>query len=136
MCRFDESAIARMDNASSVAISVSFLLNLFVTTMNKQVISQTSSPYLLTASRALTSYIAPSFVSRDNPSPPLSESTCSSNSHRPHHKQQYNACTSRRKGLILVFSSLLYTINITVSNLSLGLVSLSLHQTIRGCGTL
>lgn len=111
-----------MFNPALFAITCYFLLNLIVTISNKQVVSQTFCPHLLTATHAFCTLITTHFVS-------------SFSDNIVHHHRRTQSTTFARLGVrahtVLVCFSLLYTINIAISNLSLGLVSLSLHQTIR-----
>lgn len=114
-----------MSSAGLISISTYFLLNLVVTVTNKQLISHSSSPYLLTASHAFTTFVATSIISRLTPAAP---------SHGSSQTQQTTHGSLRlplRTHLILVAFSLLYTVNIALSNFTLGLVSLPMHQTIR-----
>ncbi|KAK5446225.1 hypothetical protein LTS15_009921 [Exophiala xenobiotica] len=107
-----------MSSAGLISISTYFLLNLVVTVTNKQLLFHTSSPFLLTASHAFTTFVATSIISR------LTSATTPS-----HGSSQTQQTTTTH--LILVAFSLLYTVNIALSNLTLGLVSLPMHQTIR-----
>jgi Triose-phosphate Transporter family len=96
-----------------VSISVYFVLNLIVTITNRIIITQTSSPYLLTASHAAASYISTTALARCLSPQPSSV--------------QRTPCTNAK----LAVFSLLFTFNIALSNYTLGLVSLPVHQTIR-----
>lgn len=111
-----------MFNPALFAVTCYLLLNLIVTITNKQVVSQTFCPHLLTATHAFCTLITTHFVSS------FSDKVV-------HHHRRTRSTTFTRLGVrahtVLVCFSLLYTINIAISNLSLGLVSLSLHQTIR-----
>lgn len=92
-----------------------FLLNLLVTCTNRIIVTQTSSPYILTASHAAASYCSATCVARwqkQNHLAPLSRRTTSLSSR-------------------LMLFSVLFTLNITLSNYTLSLVSLAVHQTIR-----
>ena len=92
-----------------------FLLNLLVTYTNRIIVTQTSSPYVLTASHAAASYFSATCPVRwqnANHSAPLSHRTTALNSR-------------------LILFSVLFTLNITLSNYTLSLVSLAVHQTIR-----
>lgn len=46
-------------------------------------------------------------------------------------RRNFNVSISRRSWIVLILFSFLYTINISVSNVSLGLVTLSFHQIVR-----
>jgi hypothetical protein len=117
-----------MSSAGLISISTYFLLNLIVTVTNKQLIFHNSSPFLLTASHAFTTFVATSIISRltsaATPSHGLSQAQQTTTSVEP-------LRLPLRTHLILVAFSLLYTVNIALSNLTLGLVSLPMHQTIR-----
>lgn len=115
-----------MLNPALLTIICYFLLSLMITVTNKQIVSETSCPYLLTASHSFCTLITTHFIA--------------SFSHHTDVGRGKGAIVasstavtnfSLRAHIILVCFSLLYTINIAISNLSLGLVSLSLHQTIR-----
>lgn len=115
-----------MLNPALLTIICYFLLSLMITVTNKQIVLETSCPYLLTASHSfctlITTHLIASFshhtdVGREKGAIVASSTAFTNFSLRAH--------------IILVCFSLLYTINIAISNLSLGLVSLSLHQTIR-----
>ena len=119
------SCYSTMSSAGLISISTYFLLNLVVTVTNKQLISHTSSPYLLTASHAFTTFVATSIISRLTSAAP---------SHGSSERQQTTHGSLRLPfgtHLVLVAFSLLYTVNIALSNLTLGHVSLPMHQTIR-----
>ncbi|KAK5416717.1 hypothetical protein LTR06_002703 [Exophiala xenobiotica] len=117
-----------MSSAGLISISTYFILNLIVTVTNKQLLFHTSSPYLLTASHAFTTFVATSIISR--------LTSAATPSHGLSQTQQTTTSVESlrlplRTHLILVAFSLLYTVNIALSNLTLGLVSLPMHQTIR-----
>ncbi|KAK5372085.1 hypothetical protein LTR11_006206 [Exophiala xenobiotica] len=117
-----------MSSAGLISISTYFLLNLVVTVTNKQLLFHTSSPYLLTASHAFTTFVATSIISR------LTSAATPSHGSSQTQKTTTSVESLRlplRTHLILVAFSLLYTVNIALSNLTLGLVSLPMHQTIR-----
>ena len=95
-----------------ITISAYFILNLLVTITNRRIITDTACPYLLTALHAAASYVSTSVLSRLQSSPP-------SRNHG-----------SRLNAKVLLFS-LLFSFNITLSNYTLGMVSLPVHQTIR-----
>lgn len=110
-----------MLNPALLTVTGYFLLNLIVTMTNKQLVALTSCPYLLTASHAFCTFIAINVIALLQP-------------HATHCQHKANSTffdLSLRTHTILIGFSLLYTINIAISNLSLGLVNLSLHQTIR-----
>ncbi|KIW20351.1 hypothetical protein PV08_00926 [Exophiala spinifera] len=109
-----------------LSITIYFLLNLLVTVTSKQLVTSTLSPYLLTACHAFTTFITTSVLSR-------LRSVVSSTAN-PRKSPQSSHDESRlplRTHAILLAFSLVYTVNIGMSNLSLGLVSLAMHQTIR-----
>ncbi|KAK5050386.1 hypothetical protein LTR84_003667 [Exophiala bonariae] len=111
-----------MSNLALLTIGIYFLLNLVVTLTNKQVVSETSCPYLLTATHVLCTLITTDLISSFSNKP----------IDHPERTWRTRFTTlSFQAHTILVCFSLLYTINIAISNLSLGLISLSLHQTIR-----
>ncbi|KAK5329779.1 hypothetical protein LTR93_001367 [Exophiala xenobiotica] len=117
-----------MSSAGLISISTYFILNLVVTVTNKQLLFHTSSPYLLTASHAFTTFVATSIISR------LTSAATPSHGSSQTQKTTTSVESLRlplRTHLILVAFSLLYTVNIALSNLTLGLVSLPMHQTIR-----
>lgn len=134
-----------MSGSSIISISIYFLLNLVVTITNKQLVSHASSPYLLTASHAFTTFIMTSLISRFrndcslSPTPLLQTNFSSHNKHNSNDIVEPGVDSSAsgahnlssRAQLILLAFSLLYTLNIALSNLTLGLISLTLHQTIR-----
>jgi Triose-phosphate Transporter family len=96
-----------------ISISAYFVLNVLVTITNRIIVTQTSSPYLLTASHAAVSYLSTSILARLQslqPSP------------------IYRVPFASTK---LLLFSILFTLNITLSNYTLSLVSLPVHQTIR-----
>jgi hypothetical protein len=96
-----------------ISISVYLVLNLLITYSNRSIIAQTSSPYLLTAGHALASYVSTVALSKFQTLQPSS----------PHNHRQTTI-------KVLCFS-VLFTVNITLSNYTLNLVSLPIHQTIR-----
>ncbi len=98
-----------------ISIISYFLLNLLVTYTNRIIITQTSSPYLLTASHASASYLSATTV------------TCWQN-------QNQTVLFPRRTiycNPSVTLFSVLFTLNITLSNYTLSLVSLAVHQNIR-----
>ena len=97
---------------AAALIALYFVLNLLVTVTNKTIIQHTSSPYLLTAFHTTASFVSTSVIAH-----------CQSAA------VHARFATTQRISLILF--SALFTINITFSNFTLGLVSLPIHQTIR-----
>lgn len=110
-----------MPNPALLAVTCYFILNLIVTITNKKLVAQSSCPHLLTASHAFSTFITTNLITSFQIQTSLGQQHTSSNF----------VNLSLRAHTILICFSLLYTINIAVSNLSLGLISLSLHQTIR-----
>ncbi len=88
-----------------------FFLNLLLTLYNKYVLFRFPFPYTLTAVHALSSAIGSYALSRRRffDSTPL----------------------SARQNLAIVAFSLLYTLNIAVSNVSLQMVTMAFHQVVR-----
>ena len=96
-----------------ISISVYFIFNLLVTFTNRSIIISTSSPYLLTAAHAAASYISATILAR---------------------WQNGRLLLLGRSTMLnprLMLFSILFTVNITLSNYTLSLVSLPVHQTIR-----
>lgn len=114
-----------MSYSSIVSITIYFILNLLVTISSKQLVTSTSSPYLLTASHAFATFVATIGFSSLRL---LVSSTANPVNSPPSHDE--SRLPIRTHAILLAFS-LLYTVNIGVSNLTLGLVSLAMHQTIR-----
>ncbi|KEF54325.1 uncharacterized protein A1O9_09491 [Exophiala aquamarina CBS 119918] len=110
-----------MFNPALLTVTCYFFLNLVVTLTNKQLVSLISCPYLLTASHAFCTFVSTNVIALLQRH--ASDGQCQTKS--------TSTNLSLRTHAILVCFSLLYITNIAVSNLSLGLVSLSLHQTIR-----
>ena len=94
-----------------VTMIIYFILNLLVTYTNRIIVTQTSSPYLLTASHAAASYFSTAVLA----------------------PWQTSSSTRRVRTLDvrLILFSILFTLNITLSNYTLSLVSLPVHQTTR-----
>jgi drug/metabolite transporter (DMT)-like permease len=95
------------------SICVYFTLNILVTITNRIIVSETSKPHLLTACHATASYASTTVLARL--------------------QQRHPAPTSRlpsAKSNLILFS-FLFAINIGLSNYTLGIVSLPIHQTIR-----
>ena len=92
-----------------------FLLNLLVTCTNRIIVTQTSSPYILTASHAAASYCSATYVARWQ---------------KQNHSHPMRSRTTSFKSRLVLFS-ILFTLNITLSNYTLSLISLAVHQTIR-----
>ncbi|KAJ3414633.1 UAA transporter [Chytridiales sp. JEL 0842] len=105
-----------MDNPV-VVLMVYFGLNLGITLYNKIILKlfHFKFPWLLTAIHAFLSYIGSSFLLRMYPN------LLPANSPK----------TTPRENLILLAFSVLYTLNIAVSNISLNMVSLPFHQVVR-----
>lgn len=99
---------------ASIAIGSYFFLNLLVTITNKIILDQTSSGYLLTAWHAFSTLIFTTVIQRIQSWPRLH--------------------LSLGQHITLALFSSFYTLNIIISNLSLGLVSIPLHQVIRSSG--
>ena len=97
----------------AVTISLYFILNVLVTITNKFIIHATRTPYLLTASHATASFLSASLIARHHPA------------------VTPRSLQSKTNRINLFLFSALFTINITLSNWTLGLVSLPAHQTIR-----
>ncbi|KAH0848395.1 hypothetical protein FOPE_02326 [Fonsecaea pedrosoi] len=134
---------------------------MLVTVTNKQIVSRTACPWLLTASHAFTTFITTWAISRlQKPKSAAAASTTTATSvfvsrplatggrleeedeegddddgeadHRHRDREGDGTSLSLRVHLrVLLPFSLLYTLNIALSNLALGLVTLSMHQTIR-----
>jgi hypothetical protein len=96
-----------------VSIGVYLVLNLLVTYSNRSIVAQTSSPYLLTVGHALASYVSTVVLSKF-------QTLQASSTHHPRHSTIKVLCFS-----------VLFTVNITLSNYTLNLVSLPIHSTIR-----
>jgi len=111
-----------MVNLALLTLPCYFVLNLIVTMTNKQLVSLTSCPYLLTALHSSCTFLTTNVLER------LQLHASHSRQHRTSHTFTN---LSLRTHAILVCFSLLYTVNIGISNLSLEHISLSLHQTIR-----
>ncbi|ETI25960.1 hypothetical protein G647_02737 [Cladophialophora carrionii CBS 160.54] len=131
---------------SSLWISFYFLLNLFVTLTSKHVQSHMQSAWLLAASHAIFTFIVTSLLSWSGVDTSDSDSggftrrdgngrddrDDMDNGHQDRHESGYKLRRHLLDNLhILGLFSLLYTLNIVVSNWTLGLVSLTMHQTIR-----
>ncbi|KIW97615.1 uncharacterized protein Z519_01199 [Cladophialophora bantiana CBS 173.52] len=135
--------------SSLVSISLYFILNLLVTVTNKQILSQASCPWLLTASHALTTFITTAAILRLQ-KPKLTWTTTATSTSLSHslirerrlgddndetEQRRRNGDETSASLLVhlrfLLPFSLLYTLNIALSNLALGLVTLTMHQTIR-----
>ncbi|OCT49195.1 hypothetical protein CLCR_11317 [Cladophialophora carrionii] len=131
---------------SSLWISFYFLLNLFVTLTSKHVQSHMQSAWLLAASHAIFTFIVTSlllwsgvytsdsgpggFTRREGNGRDVQDDM--DNGHQDRHESGYKLHGHLLDSLhILGPFSLLYTLNIVVSNWTLGLVSLTMHQTIR-----
>lgn len=98
-----------------LSMSAYFFLNLLVTVTSKQVQFQNQSAWLLTASHAAATFAVTSVIAWIQ--------TC---------RTGLGHWDALRKRLHILYPfSLLYALNIFVSNWTLGLVSLTIHQTIR-----
>ncbi|OAL33995.1 hypothetical protein AYO20_06643 [Fonsecaea nubica] len=143
--------------SSVVSVWLYFVLNMLVTVTNKQIVSRTACPWLLTASHAFTTFVTTGAISRlQRPKSAFAPSTTTTTSsfvsrslvndgrleeegddddeddHRYRVREGDGTNLSLRVHLrVLLPFSLLYTLNIALSNLALGLVTLSMHQTIR-----
>ncbi|RMZ85224.1 hypothetical protein DV738_g193, partial [Chaetothyriales sp. CBS 135597] len=94
---------------ATASLALYFVLNLLVTLSNKAIIQATACPYLLTVSHATATFLSTSILQAASP--------------RPHHRPQPSGRTFRRRLVLALFSGL-FALNITLSNFSLGLVSL------------
>ncbi|EXJ57006.1 hypothetical protein A1O7_07350 [Cladophialophora yegresii CBS 114405] len=131
---------------SSLWISFYFILNLFVTLTSKHVQSHMQSAWLLAASHAVFTFIVTSLLSwcgvytSDSSGFGRGEGIGIGREKQDDKDDNHPDPPESRRKLyahllnnlhILGPFSLLYTINIVVSNWTLGLVSLTMHQTIR-----
>ncbi|KIY03579.1 uncharacterized protein Z520_00270 [Fonsecaea multimorphosa CBS 102226] len=133
--------------SSILSIWLYFILNMLVTVTNKQIVSRTACPWLLTACHAFATFVTTGAIlrlqkSRFTPTTTARFTSLSydddgddDNNNESEQKHQEGDGASRpslRTHLrILLPFSLLYTLNIALSNLALGLVTLTMHQTIR-----
>ncbi|OAP63242.1 hypothetical protein AYL99_02469 [Fonsecaea erecta] len=140
--------------SSILSVWLYFTLNMVVTVTNKQIVSRTACPWLLTASHAFTTFVTtgvitrlqrPNFTSSTTSAPrSLAVAHCgrrgdnddydedggdeSEHQHRGGDEIKPDLRTHLR---VLLPFSILYTFNIALSNMALGLVTLTMHQTIR-----
>ncbi|KAJ9610575.1 hypothetical protein H2200_005352 [Cladophialophora chaetospira] len=119
-------------------ISLYFFLNLLVTVTSKRVQTHIESAWLLATSHAVATFIVTSLLSwlRVHTAPNGVPDGQRGKDHGDIHQESLEPATDPRQHLtknahILIPLSLLYTLNIVVSNWTLGLVSLTMHQTIR-----
>src|SRR5271170_1798847 len=124
--------------SSSVSLAVYFCLNLFVTLSNKALLRQVSQAPSNTSSTAiqqLTQFSRPYFLTCFHALGSFTGSTILLSLPPPWtfnlNSTQCLPRPSLRVHLTLLAFSTLYTFNIALSNISLHLVSLPLHQTIR-----
>ncbi|RMD39413.1 hypothetical protein DV735_g5711, partial [Chaetothyriales sp. CBS 134920] len=101
---------------ATASLALYFVLNLLVTVSNRAIIQATACPYLLTVSHATATFLSTSILQAASPQP----RHCARASH-----------SAFRRRLVLALFSGLFAVNITLSNFSLGLVSLPVHQTVR-----
>src|ERR1700761_1221691 len=131
--------MAGSSNRSSIlSISIYFLLNLFVTVTSKGIERQIDSAWLLTASHAVATFVVTTLLSLlgiykpENMVGSGRDGRHRENGQRGRHRPAVGPHEHLLQNLhILAPFSLLYTVNIVVSNWTLGLVSLTMHQTIR-----
>jgi hypothetical protein len=127
-------------------ISIYFILNLFVTLTSKHVQSYMQSAWLLAASHAIFTFTITSLLSwfgvytsesddlgrKERDGRDGHEDEDGDDGHQNQHESGRNLREHLLNNLhILAPFSLLYTLNIVMSNWTLGLVSLTMHQTIR-----
>lgn len=104
-----------LDESPTFWLVVYFLSNLALTLYNKSVLIQFPFPYTLTALHALCSTAGSSVVMRVSASSP--------------HGSSRSLSLSRKEIITLVCFSMLFTINIAVSNISLDLVTVPVRST-------
>ncbi|KAI9828656.1 MAG: UAA transporter [Thelocarpon impressellum] len=116
---FEEVATFRRGDAAAVESSIAkwiylflyFALNLGLTIYNKAVMDTFPQPYMLTALHAAFGCLGCTFLNR-----------------RGYYAMRH---LSREETVVLVFFSMLYTLNISISNVSLNLVTIPFHQVVR-----
>ncbi|OQV01688.1 hypothetical protein CLAIMM_06994 [Cladophialophora immunda] len=137
--------------SSILSLWLYFILNMLVTFTNKQIVSRTACPWLLTGSHAFTTFLTTGVISRLQRPGLISTTTGTSTVNRHcladdrrldenddddgtahnYRDRDWTRPSLRIHLRILLPFSLLYTLNIALSNLALGLVTLTMHQTIR-----
>ncbi|PFH51121.1 hypothetical protein AMATHDRAFT_59576 [Amanita thiersii Skay4041] len=112
--------LAVLDNSPIFWLVMYFLFNLSLTLFNKSVLINFPFPYSLTALHALCTTVGSSFVLRSH-NPPVSGG-----------KYPNPWATLNWKEIFVVLAfSILFTINIAMSNISLDLVTVPFHQVVR-----
>ena len=112
-------------DSPSLWLALYFALNLWLTLYNKSVLIQFPFPYTLTALHALCGTIGASILLRLQ-APDLSGSTLMDGTTQKSSRSFFRRITpdlSLGESIVLLFFSMLYTINIVVSNASLRLVT-------------
>jgi len=114
-------------------LALYFVLNLWLTLYNKSVLIKFPFPYTLTALHALCGTIGASILLRLQ-GPDLSDNTLLDGTTKKPSWSFFRRITpdlSLGESIVLLFFSMLYTINIVVSNASLRLVTVPFHQVVR-----
>lgn len=112
-------------DSPSLWLALYFVLNLWLTLYNKSVLIQFPFPYTLTALHALCGTIGASILLRLQ-APDLSSSSSTDGSTQKPSRSFFRRITpdlSLGESIVLLFFSMLYTVNIVVSNASLRLVT-------------
>ncbi|KIM41407.1 hypothetical protein M413DRAFT_445423 [Hebeloma cylindrosporum] len=110
-------------------LALYFTLNLTLTLYNKSVLIHFPFPYTLTALHAFCGTIGTFILIRLDPSTARSDASALTSVSSPHHSPTSNM--NAKELLVLFLFSILYTLNIVVSNASLRLVTVPFHQVVR-----
>jgi hypothetical protein len=117
-------------DSPSLWLALYFALNLWLTLYNKSVLIQFPFPYTLTALHALCGTIGASILLRLQ-GPDMSDSTLMGGTQQKSSWSFFHKITpdlSLGESIVLLFFSMLYTINIVVSNASLRLVTVPVSR--------
>ena len=111
-------------DSPSLWLALYFVLNLWLTLYNKSVLIQFPFPYTLTALHALCGTIGSSILLRlQGPDPSFSSTGVTTQKSSWSFFHKITPDLSLGESIVLLFFSMLYTINIVVSNASLRLVT-------------
>ncbi|KAF8153037.1 triose-phosphate transporter family-domain-containing protein [Crassisporium funariophilum] len=123
--------ILSLPDSPQLWLGLYFTLNLSLTLYNKSVLSHFPFPYTLTALHALCGTIGTFILLRLDPGPGGTRNAARAlTSVSPlHHSVMPNL--NGRELVVLFLFSILYTVNIVVSNASLRLVTVPFHQVVR-----
>ncbi|KAF4612874.1 hypothetical protein D9613_011039 [Agrocybe pediades] len=128
--------LSAFSDSPSLWLGLYFVLNLSLTLYNKSVLIHFPFPYTLTALHAFCGTVGTSVLLRINPGIGISGGGASGKGARlltavPQSYQQSMPNLNGKELLVLFLFSILYTLNIVVSNASLRLVTVPFHQVVR-----